>query len=445
MMDISPIEKSRLKVDENELDYNYKMIYEERPKLNWWKNAVIFGFFTVMGIWFIIAHSFGELLIDFFIHHMGEIITTCIILAIICFVFKREKAIFLTTIYSIYALLPLFREFIYHPIIPKIALVVFAQWVNSILIFIFHYLAYLLVVRHYPDYKDIKSGGGTYKEFVKRCFDIQRLGLPLLFPSYYSAKFFKSRIDLLPTYPCSKRDISKCYVDFISKWCECQWEMNKHRKRDFIIFSNWINVIKIICTTILIMLFWGGQGWFTQIIVYIFILHLISRSYEIITAFYNDVVREEAKRFENETHYKYVNRWRNSSITRPTRISLAIHSLLEMILSFALLYYILFLIYPKLQTMIGYHFDITSYSTIESYMKFLLYSASVSIFNVSYDKMSSIWVSIIHVWQVGVSLVLIILSLAAYLNLNDKLTKRQGAMFFKLEEKRLLEKRNEKK
>ncbi|MEK4739054.1 hypothetical protein MHH66_22595 [Bacillus sp. FSL H8-0492] len=240
------------------------------------------------------------------------------------------------------------------------------------------------------------------------------------------------------------------YISRKNKRCMDCYDLYKFLNKFFIKFSNWLNVscVALGMSSLLFFLIWGDN--FKEI-KDIFIIvasaalfyRLVSRSLEIGKAFYADAVRVDSKIFflnryqkkeaENDEgtyiQYKekvYLHKWKNSYIRKPMRISLAVHSLFELTLMFAMMYILTFLI-----------FDVNSldHSKVGEYIKgdwsyeFLLYSISLSFFNISFVNYD-LWIwNILHVWQVAMSMVLIILSIAAYLGESDDVSERESDFY----------------
>ena len=195
-------------------------------------------------------------------------------------------------------------------------------------------------------------------------------------------------------------------------------------KQYLIIFLNWINVIKTIIFSIIIMGLIGYKGVIINIFIALFFFHFLSRTIEIFYAFYKDIVRIDSKTFYNRKVKKvgkiglvkyepvYINDWKNSSIRKPMRISLAIHSIVEVVLSFSLIYYFASLISTSFPT--GFALEFGNIKSLHSYLKAFLYSMSVSFFNTSFPN-KDLLSSILHIWQVLISIVLISLSIALIL------------------------------
>lgn len=220
--------------------------------------------------------------------------------------------------------------------------------------------------------------------------------------------------------------------------------ISRFYKQYLILFYNWFNVIKVIIFSLIIGGLIGYTGFYINIIIFFFVFHFLSRTIEIFFAFYKDIVRVDSKTFYKRTVRKqancnyveyepiYINGWKNSAIRKPMRVSLAIHSIVEVIMSFMILYYfasLLSTIYP-----INFGVKIDNYNFSE-YINLFLYSTSVSFFNTSFpDK--DILLSLLHIWQLLISIVLISLSIATYIGKDDIITDREAEYYFYLDNKK---------
>jgi len=195
-------------------------------------------------------------------------------------------------------------------------------------------------------------------------------------------------------------------------------------------------------------------------------IRLISRGLEISIAFYKDIVKVDSKLFlqvdvikdnteKNQIRIlnsKYINGFKSSLLREGARLSLAVHSLLELFITFALAFYLLFNILSLLDE--SYFLTNSSNPSIEielrdekiyikrineeeisisapNYVETFLFSSSLGLFNISYVTYQNILISILHFYQVLLSAILILLSIARYLN-NDKLLSPQDERLYKI-------------
>ncbi|WLR60177.1 hypothetical protein [Guptibacillus hwajinpoensis] len=213
-------------------------------------------------------------------------------------------------------------------------------------------------------------------------------------------------------------------VDNGEKFCLQCADTVKFMKMFFIKYSNWINLyysvflMTLFAVLTLIPVMKLNMSFFLLII----LLHrLFSRSIEIGTAFYKDIVQVQVRVFKkininNEViPVRYIHAWRNSYIRKPMRISLALHSLIEIILMFFICYLII---------------DTTIFQMKLHYAyEFLLSAISISLFNISYSDYKFWLLNVLHVWQIIMSFILIILSIAGYLGFSDEVTEREEEFF----------------
>ncbi len=262
----------------------------------------------------------------------------------------------------------------------------------------------------------------------------------VFFPTLHYAKCYKNKLEYyledFTNYKCYNPEICfkrKLYKEDIVERCECFWETLLNQKRDQLIFNNWLNLIMVI----LLFIFYGYarlsvEGIIVDIFLVTFILHFFSRSIEIAYSFYSDVVKVRFKIFRSEHYIKVINEWRDSSLQKSTRISLAFHSLIEVIVSFVIIYiaYIHFFSqFPNTDIELYQNLSLNIYE----YYSLLIYSTSVSMFNVSLVSTSNNPIALfIHLWQVGMSMNLIVLSLASYLGMNNNITEREAVYFYDL-------------
>ncbi|KML27652.1 hypothetical protein VL12_21165, partial [Rossellomorea marisflavi] len=153
------------------------------------------------------------------------------------------------------------------------------------------------------------------------------------------------------------------------------------------------------------------------------ILRLISRGLEVIVAFYKDVVRTNEKVFfktekrdnNSEVETKFIQDYKNSILLPKSRISLAVHSLVEFSVLFAITYYLIYRI---------------MYQTEMPYIETLFYSSTLGVFNISYKASSSILLNGLHFWQIMISCVLILIAVAQYVGLNKPFSNEEQ-LFYK--------------
>jgi hypothetical protein len=293
------------------------------------------------------------------------------------------------------------------------------------------FIAYLL---HKRIYNLISAGGKKFN--VKNPFDDKTLrGIVffLLSPDNYFAQQYKENIKKAYKRCCHVTCGKSCLRDRNGEGiCLKSWDLIKIHIKYFVIFSNWYNVILAVILTIITILFWGYSGGIVSFIYFFVAARILSRFIEITLAFYKDVTRKDDKVFADiyKENQKYVHGWKNSLLLKSSRVSLAIHSLAEIILLYSILYYFIYLeflpsdIISKLKDTIGAAGEINA-------VNFIFFSSTVSSFNFSFFSFESNLWSAAHVSQVLLSMVLIIMALATYLNADNDLLNRDQDLYLK--------------
>ncbi|MFJ7676762.1 hypothetical protein ACIQXQ_01705 [Peribacillus sp. NPDC097198] len=273
------------------------------------------------------------------------------------------------------------------------------------------------------------------ESLVRKC---KQVIIFVVSPTFVYAKCFKDKLERESlqyiTVECTSKKCFKGKLDKDDKEnrCECYWETIQNQKRDILQYINWINLLLVIFLYFLYgFLFLSKVGFFVELFLVTFILHFISRSIEIVYAFYIDVVRVNLRVFVNAENIKVINEWRNSSLQKSTRISLAFHSLLEVIISFVIIY-VAYIYFNGSFHNGSIDIDFSYPLKLSDYYSLLMYSFSVSVFNVSLINHKNDFSWLIHIWQVGLSINLIILSLAYYIGMDNKMTKKQATYFYNL-------------
>lgn len=238
---------------------------------------------------------------------------------------------------------------------------------------------------------------------------IKYLCLKILSPDYAFASSFKNILFNEPlSEKCPRREGEGHYYHEIHKYIQCEEKSGEYnceihnkgnKRKDFVIFSNWGNVI-LACTICIFVAFsLKGDIFYTFLV-----FHLLSRIIEVVLAFYKDVVRTKMNSKDLSIGYK------SSNLKRGNRISLAIHSYVEFILLFSCVYFLA-------NSHINTNFDNNS---MTSFLDFILYSMSVSAYNFSLDLGATTYGKLVHVCQVFTSMTLIVLSLATYIGMKDE-------------------------
>ncbi|WP_394172390.1 hypothetical protein [Guptibacillus hwajinpoensis] len=295
---------------------------------------------------------------------------------------------------------------------------------------VIHWIPYYLVVNAENSLKAKKQ---ERKNFKFNHLNTKEKIIYTLLPDYYFALCYKVYIKNL-NKECEFHSSGKCITDR-DDICITEWDSIKIKVKYFIQFSNWLNVMITCIFGIITVLFWGYNGWIIDLGFYILIARVFSRFIEISFAFYKDVVRVDDKVFtESSGERNYIHRWRNSLILKSGRISLAIHSLIEVVILYSLVYYSISIYFFELNNdelikLIGFK------SEILTYLNFLFTSIAVTVMNFSYTNFPHIAWSIGHLSQVLLSMILIVLSLASYLGLNNNLSERDNDLYNRVQEK----------
>lgn len=265
--------------------------------------------------------------------------------------------------------------------------------------------------------------------------EAMKIGRPailfILSPDRYFAEYYKERL--------SKNRIrcesTTCYRDTELSACAAEWDTIRNSRKFFIEFSNWYNVNLTVLLTILVITLWEYNGSIIQVLHYALLYRLVSRAFEIGYAYYTDIVQVSVIKFrmnkqDNIEFQHFFNGWKKSSLRRSGRISLAVHTLFEMILLYSTLYYFEYLFnFRNMNDLFNKIIGSLDASGNLLYFNFFLHSLSVSSFNISFGYFpTKLWL-FLHASQVLISMVLIILSLATYLGTSDDVTEREEDFF----------------
>ncbi|MGM2723217.1 hypothetical protein ACS2Q2_13690 [Bacillus cereus group sp. Bce009] len=343
-------------------------------------------------------------------------------------------------------------------------LLVLAIIIHILISLLIHFIAFKSVENVYFK-KDDTFGKKELIQYIKgKIIRLKLLGLAVLTPDYMLASYFKERfkIQLMKNKGC---ECKANYKDKDELCIQC-YDSLKFMNKFFIKFSNWLNVIVTVFLgiVILIILAVGNfpyKSFFIASLFLIMLYRLFSRSLEVVTAFYKDVVKVNAKIFYKGYRKIYLHGWRNSYIRKPMRISLAVHTILELLLMFVFTYMLTFVVFhqnipskPSLDNIEMYSdewnanrntsdmkHNMKEYELSEQVSKvydyidgnhlyeFFLYTISVSFFNISFINYSFWLWNLLHVWQVTVSTIMIVLCIASYLGFDDDMFKRERDFF----------------
>lgn len=209
------------------------------------------------------------------------------------------------------------------------------------------------------------------------------------------------------------------------------WNLVKIERKFFIEWSNWLNCIFsiLLCTATFLWIYFVSASVYSIIFFFsLLVYRLFSRGIEIALSFYQDVVNKRAKIiYRKGKAYKYVLNFKSSLIRSRGRLSLAIHSLIELTFLYSSLYFINSILTDTFEKVV-----LTPFNS-------LLFSASLGVFNFSFNYADSYLLfpqSILHISQILLSVVLILLSIAQYVGANDDLSKIDEELYLKVELKK---------
>ena len=306
---------------------------------------------------------------------------------------------------------------------------------------------YVIGLKDYYNYKKNNTNVSTNNNIFleELALKIENIILKLISPDYILAN--KAKETLVENV---KQDgINKEYKP---KWFEFdnnligksdyEWLKIQIERKFLIEWSNWANIVITVRLFLIVTLIYIFEIFIFEIIfdhiidgnlyykindfIWLFLAlligyRIISRGIEIIIAFYKDVVSVDSKLFYNlegekqidfahinldKMNCSYINGFRFTLLRSQARLSLAIHTLIELFILFTILYLSFsFIIEDFWGTNMG-----------PSLVTSIFYSLSLGVFNVSFDP-QFVWVkALFHVLQVVLSCILILLSVAQYLN-----------------------------
>lgn len=217
------------------------------------------------------------------------------------------------------------------------------------------------------------------------------------------------------------------------------WNAIKIELKSYIQNCNWLNVIISVILAIIgfiIIKLNYIPYFYIQLFLCIIIFRIISRGIEVIISFYKDIVTTETKLFHSESdngkNYEYIYGFKSSILNQKARLSLAIHTLFEFVILFAIAYYVFF----NFLALTDCSFISVNQSSCEkneitppSFYEMLLFSGSLGVFNISYGNYQNILLGFLHVSQILISAVLILISIAQYAGGNSKLSSEEEALY----------------
>jgi hypothetical protein len=239
---------------------------------------------------------------------------------------------------------------------------------------------FVAIILHEPAYRlSLKYVNSMKKQDASVDSDIWGIIHFVLTPDYFWATYDKNMLAVITGY-------------------------NQRSRSEFVKYANWINLsfaalLYIVLTAYETLMFsHQATAIFSTMIFQSFLLvRLISRGLEMIIAFYRDVATRAPSH-------------RTSDLSKYKRISLAVHSYFELIIAYAIIYYVLD--FPL-------NFDATPDFTL-SLLDSLYFSLGVVTFtNVNIEGFNNLHKLIVYS-QVITAQVLIGLSLASYIGWEDK-------------------------
>ncbi|KNH13895.1 hypothetical protein ACS78_27615 [Priestia megaterium] len=308
--------------------------------------------------------------------------------------------------------------------------ILIAFFLYIIITFSMHYLALKCIKNPYlSSLNEDTESNNIRKINLKRT----NLFLLIISPDYFFAKTFKNFInDFYSNKDCTCEANCPSSKNGNKEISFCNWDSIKNARRFFIEFSNWFNVIvTVLCTFIIVVCIRDNEGFLVDIIYYLLCYRIISRSIEILYAYFKDVVKVDSIIFTNKSNEsKYINNWKSSSLRKTARVSLAIHTLVEVVLVFSLFYYLTY--WRIIDECIECLPDVLDKTQFVDFYSFVLYSISISSFNFSFTSYHYLIWTLAHVLQVLLSMILIVLSLAQYISNNDEMSARDERFFLKV-------------
>jgi len=285
----------------------------------------------------------------------------------------------------------------------------FPNWIVALVFviliaFILHYIVFCRTIKEFKE----EAKGMSFKECICFCFRLRwNLAFLLVSSDYFFAQEFKEMVDNSFKDVCSRQKSKgwqhKYNNEIICRKNECEKHLKKKSRKLFVLLSNWSNVIFVsVLVGITSFIEQGiiGNSYKETYFAFL-ILHTLSRGVEIVIAFYKDVVPTRMT-----SHLGFGEKL--SSLKRGNRISLAVHSYLEMTFLFGIIY---FLEPSVINGIEG-----------EKLLDYILYSFSVTAFNYSFDHKIPTFGKLVHVSQVIIGITLVVLSIANYIGMKDKMS-----------------------
>lgn len=260
-----------------------------------------------------------------------------------------------------------------------------------------------------------------------------------LSPDLFYAKYYKEMIKQSCKEDDSLFEDEMVYTDRNDNDINTfQWNKIKILSKFFVENSNWSNInytLVIILILYVISIFNLSIFGFSinELLLTMVIFRLFSRGIEITISFYKDVVRVDSKLFipksGNVSNSYYINGFKSTLIRQSERLSLAIHTLIELVILYAFIYYLFFNIIIDLPNFNG----IAEGVNAPTFFEMILFSSSLGLFNISYNAYANILLAIFHFSQVMLSGILLLLSIAQYIGA-DKTLSPEEEVFYRYSE-----------
>ncbi|HWO97598.1 MAG TPA: hypothetical protein VNM45_14950 [Bacillus sp. (in: firmicutes)] len=294
--------------------------------------------------------------------------------------------------------------------------------------------------------RKLKSLKGWFELLISLVkFVLKTLSKFIFTPDYFWAEFYKRRLGLY----ISKRNTLELE----------QLEVIRYLKKFYIERSNWINLI-VTVTGVLFTIYYLAdkpvlQGKYPYFVLIFVSYRILSRTLEIIIAFYNDIVvkrdkifykktdgsiftinndikfafkdRDETMNDINNSEAIYIYPWKNSLLLPSARTSLALHSLLEITIIFGCLYFLLAGLNHYITDVKEAVPDDLLKKDNTGIVKYFLYSFSIAI-TLPDIKPATYW-AIPQFLQILSSLILVIMSVAYYLGAEHKIREREKELY----------------
>lgn len=327
------------------------------------------------------------------------------------------------------------------------ALIIIYIFISYILIHTFSWLLHKVIWKriietYSPKKKTIEKNGEKYLSKHKKKDLVDYISC-IASPDYYWAEYYKRKIGL---------SISKGMLLDIQKV-----QVIRYLKKFYIERSNWANLIatSFVAFVIISCLFYDilSPNWNLLILIFIS-LKLLSRTYEIIIAFYNDVVAKRDKVFYRASTYLTINTdvkskmlkrygielrerigkaeavyiypWKNSLLLPSARTSLALHSLLELAILFGCFYLLIDIINPELIPHL-YNAEAAIEGDKIEIIKYFVYSFSIAITLPDLQPYS--FLVIPQALQILSSLILIVMSISYYMGNDHKIQDSEKKLY----------------